>query len=110
MQKENAKKLSYAFDDREVKGQLSSPRTRSGRERYLNSPIQIGTSYISQYTRKWKELDGKPPCWRRAEAHAYALEHMETPIMDGDLIVGRKTKWVRGGEPYHTQTTPPTPS
>ena len=88
------------FESREVIGSPSTTRIKSMRDRYLCEPLIIDSEYIKFYTDAHKKTDGLNVLERRAECHAYAMEHL-TPVIRGfDPFVGSKTRHVRGAIPY----------
>lgn len=83
------------------KGEGSTENVRILRERYLASPLVVDVEYIKYYCEIHKRLNGRvPPLMLRAECHGYALENLTPVIREGELIVGSKTKYVRGAIPY----------
>ena len=88
------------FIQREIKGEPSTNRVRQCYERYLSEPLYIDCEYIHNYTEKHKRIEFMEEQERRAECHAYALENMTPVIHPGELIVGGKTRHIRGAIPY----------
>jgi len=86
--------------NREIKGAPSTKRIEILRNRYLSEPIMVDSEYMKYYTERHRQTDGMHPIERRAECHAYALEHLTPVIRDGELFVGSKTRYVRGAIPY----------
>jgi formate C-acetyltransferase/4-hydroxyphenylacetate decarboxylase large subunit len=70
------------------------------RDRYLSAPLMIDAEYIQHYTEAHQRTDGMNVLERRAECHAYALEHLTPVIRDLELFAGSKTRYVRGAIPY----------
>ncbi|MFX0116041.1 MAG: pyruvate formate lyase family protein, partial [Candidatus Hodarchaeota archaeon] len=85
---------------REVKGKPSTERSRKLRDRYLSEPLILDAEYIYNYMLAHKKTDGFHLFERRAECHAFALENLTPKIRDGELLVGSKTRYVRGAIPY----------
>jgi indoleacetate decarboxylase len=88
------------FTPREIVGSPSTPRVRARTDRYLSEPLFIDTEYIRFYTERHRQIAHWEEQERRAECHAYALERLTPVIHDGELIVGGKTRFVRGAVPY----------
>jgi pyruvate formate-lyase/glycerol dehydratase family glycyl radical enzyme len=88
------------FAPHEVKGEPSTQRVKLCHERYLHEPLFIDCEYIRHYTARHREVGHWEEQERRAECHAYALEHLTPVVRDGELIVGSKTRYVRGAVPY----------
>lgn len=70
------------------------------RDRYLAAPLIIDEEYILEYTKRHKETDGMHPIERRAECHAYAMEHITPVIFPDEPFAGTKTKHTRGAVMY----------
>ena len=88
------------FTPREVTGKPSTARVACCYERYLLEPLYIDGEYIRLYTQRHREVSHWEEQERRAECHAYALERLTPVIREGELIVGSKTRYVRGAIPY----------
>jgi len=88
------------FELREIKGFPSTPRVKKMRDRYLSEPLIIDSEYIKYYTEAHKKTDGLNVLERRAECHTFALENITPVIRDAELLVGNKTRYVRGAIPY----------
>lgn len=88
------------FTPREIKGEPSTARVRECYERYLNEPLFIDCEYMKLYTERHEQVSYWEEQERRAECHAHALENMTPVIHPGELIVGGKTRYVRGAIPY----------
>lgn len=86
--------------NREIKGTPSTKRIQVLRDRYLSEPIMVDSEYMKFYTKRHRQTDGMHPIERRAECHAFALEHLTCVIGEGELLVGNKTRYVRGAIPY----------
>ncbi len=86
--------------NREIISQASMPRTRFFKERYLNEPLMVDIEYIKHYTTAQKKNYGLESLERRAQNHAYAISNMTPVIHAQDLIVGNKTRFIRGAIPY----------
>lgn len=83
------------------KGEGSTKYVKILRDRYLASPLMIDVEYIKNYAKIHKELASKEHYLTlRAECHSYALENLTPVIREGELIVGSKTRYVRGAIPY----------
>jgi indoleacetate decarboxylase len=78
----------------------ATARSRRCHERYLSEPLYIDCEYIRLYTERHRQVAFWESLERRAECHAYALEHLTPAIHDQELIVGAKTRHVRGAIPY----------
>ena len=85
---------------REISGSPSSANVRLMRQRYLSEPLYIDVEYIRHYTDAHRRTDGMNVLERRAECHAWALEHLTPVIREGGPFVGSKTRHVRGAIPY----------
>ena len=85
---------------REISGSPSSARVRLLRDRYLSEPLYIDVEYIKHYTDSHRRTDGMNVLERRAECHAWALEHLTPILREGEPFVGSKTRHVRGAIPY----------
>ncbi|MCJ7526106.1 MAG: formate acetyltransferase [Candidatus Aminicenantes bacterium] len=85
---------------REVVGRPSSQRTAFFKKRYLEAPLIVDIEYIQHLTGAHRATDGMEVLQRRANNHAYALEHMTAVIHPDDRIVGNKTRFIRGAVPY----------
>ncbi len=88
------------FADREIKGTPSSERSAALKRRYLDSPLMVDVEYIRWLTRSHRTTAGREILERRAEDHAFALEHLTPVIHAGDRIAGNKTRFIRGAIPY----------
>ncbi|RPI17245.1 MAG: formate acetyltransferase [Ignavibacteriae bacterium] len=84
----------------EIKALPSTERVSLIRCRYLNEPLYIDSEYIKYYTDAHKITDGMNVLQRRAECHGYAIENLTPVIRDGEIIIGNKTRYVRGAIPY----------
>ncbi len=91
---------SLTFEPREIIKQPSTERIRHLRDQYLSEPLMIDPEYIYGYMEAHRKTDGMNVLERRAECHAYALENLTPVIRDNELIVGSKTRFVRGAIPY----------
>ncbi|MCX6551589.1 MAG: hypothetical protein NTY02_11415, partial [Acidobacteria bacterium] len=89
-----------SFTPREVVGHPSDARTAFLKRRYLEAPLYVDIEYIQLLTDSHRRTDGLETLERRAEDHAYALEHLTAVIHPHDDIVGNKTRFVRGAVPY----------
>ncbi len=85
---------------REVHCQPSSPRIANLRHVYLTSALHIDLEYIDFYTTAHQHSDGYNPLERRAFCHAHALENLSPQIREDELLVGAKTRYIRGAIPY----------
>ena len=86
--------------NREIQSKPSTERVKSARDRYLNEPLYIDSEYIKYYSETHKRTDGYNVLERRAECHSFAIENLTPVIHKDELIVGNKTKYVRGAIPY----------
>jgi formate C-acetyltransferase/4-hydroxyphenylacetate decarboxylase large subunit len=91
---------SLTFEQREIVKQPSTERIRQLRYKYLSEPLMIDPEYIYRYMEALRNTDGMNVLERRAECHAYALENITPVIRGNELIVGSKTRFVRGAIPY----------
>lgn len=89
-----------SFTPREVKGLPSTPRTAYLKERYLRAPLMVDVEYIRLLTESHRRTDALELLERRAEDHAYALEHLTPIIHPQDELAGNKTRFIRGAIPY----------
>ncbi len=84
-----------------LRGQGSTPNVTVMRNRYLNSPLMIDMEYMKAYATAHKKFNGGlHPFLLRAECHGRALESLTPTIREGELVVGSKTRYVRGAIPY----------
>ncbi len=88
------------YTPREIRGMPSSPRVQASYDRYLAEPLFIDAEYLRFYTERHRQVAHWEEQERRAECHAYALERLTPVIREGELIVGGKTRYVRGAVPY----------
>ncbi len=102
-----AQNRSLQFTPREVRGQPSTPRTAYLKERYLREPLIVDVEYIRLLTESHRRTDGLEVLERRAEDHAYALEHLTPVIHPRDELVGNKTRFIRGAIPYANYASGP---
>ena len=77
-----------------------SKRAKLIRNRYLSEPLYIDCEYIKYYTEAHIITDGMNVLQRRAECHSYAIENLTPVIRESELIIGNKTRYVRGAIPY----------
>ena len=89
-----------AFTPREISGRPSGERTAFLKRRYLDAPLHVDIEYIRLLTESHRRTGGLETLERRAENHAFALEHLTPVIHPRDEIVGNKTRFVRGAIPY----------
>ncbi len=89
-----------SFDLREIKAEPSKQRISLLRQVYLTSAMHIDLEYMDLYTCTHQTSDGYNALERRAYCHAYALAHISPSIRDNELLVGSKTRYVRGAIPY----------
>jgi len=89
-----------AFVPREVRGLPSSPGTAALKQRYLSSPLMVDVEYLRHLTASHRRTDGLETLERRAEDHAFALEHLTPVIHPMDRLAGNKTRFIRGAVPY----------
>lgn len=88
------------FSKKEVISNPSTDRVKFIRDRYLSEPLFIDSQYIKYYTEAHSKTDGYNSLERRAECHSFALEHLTPVIREKDILVGSKTRYVRGAIPY----------
>jgi formate C-acetyltransferase/4-hydroxyphenylacetate decarboxylase large subunit len=88
------------FMPREVVARPSTDRVVRCYERYLSEPLYIDCEYIRFYTERHREVSHWEEQERRAECHSHAMERLTPVIREGELIVGGKTRYVRGAIPY----------
>lgn len=86
--------------DREIKGKPSTSRIKDLRDLYFNSPLMVDTEYVKFYTEAHQKNSALNAVERRAECHAYALENLTPIIRENELLIGSKTRFVRGAIPY----------
>lgn len=101
------KKNNISFTPREVIGKPATPRTEFLKKRYLEAPLMVDIEYIRFLTESHQRTDGLETLERRAENHAYALEHLTPVIHQHDRIVGNKTRFIRGAIPYANYASGP---
>ena len=89
-----------SFAPREVSGRPSVPRTARLKERYLEAPLMVDLEYIKLLTESHRRTDGIETLQRRAEDHAYAVQHLTPVIHPEERIVANKTRFIRGAVPY----------
>lgn len=84
--------------DREI---VREPVARAKRLRdiYFDTLSSLDCQLSYWYTRAAKEHDGDVPLMRRAHAMKSVLEHLDTPIWPGELLVGSKATYYRGSAP-----------
>ena len=81
-------------------GTGSTPRVKLARDRFLNAPLEIDVEYIHLYKTIHQSMVGTLNSTAlRAECHAHALENITPVIREGELLVGSKTRFVRGAIP-----------
>lgn len=88
------------FAEREVKGSPSNERSAFFKQRYLSSPLMLDIEYIKNLTESHKATEGMDYMMRRAVNHADALAHLTPVIHDKDILLGNKTRYIRGAIPY----------
>lgn len=102
---EDRKSASYYYHhkpgpvvDREIR---KEPTLRAGllRDIYLGTKSSISMEFPYWYTRRWMELAGEIPIIRRAEALKSAFSHLTPVIFPGELLVMRRTCYLRGSYP-----------
>lgn len=78
------------------------PRLRSLRSALLSARPAIGIARPTLYTRFFQEqgFDDERPVLQRARALAHVLDHLPTPVFDGELIVGSTTEHRLGAMLY----------
>jgi formate C-acetyltransferase/4-hydroxyphenylacetate decarboxylase large subunit len=87
-------------ESREIHSEPSTPRILQLRQCYLSSPLHIDLEYITHYTAAHQNSDGYNPLERRAFCHAFAMQNLSPQIREPELLVGSKTRYVRGAIPY----------
>ncbi|MEI7434821.1 MAG: 4-hydroxyphenylacetate decarboxylase large subunit [Methanomicrobiales archaeon] len=77
------------------------PTMRAGtlRDLYLGSKSSVSMEFPYWYTRRWMELEGEIPIIRRAEALKSAFSHLTPVIFPRELLVMRRTCYLRGSYP-----------
>ena len=88
------------FVPREVIGVPSTERGQRIRERFLNAKCMLDPQFSVHYTKAWQENIGKPLYIRRALSYKYALENIDPVIDPDELIVMRKSRYMRGAICY----------
>lgn len=88
------------FTDREIKGTPSTERSAFFKQRYLSSPLMMDIEYIRNLTTSHKQTEGMDYLMRRAVNHAFALSHITPVIHEKDILLGNKTRYIRGAIPY----------
>jgi pyruvate formate-lyase/glycerol dehydratase family glycyl radical enzyme len=91
---------NHSFSDREISGAPSSSRSAFFKKRYLDSPLYVDIEYAKHLTASHRETEGMEVLTRRATDHAFALSHITPVIHESDLLVGNKTRFIRGAIPY----------
>jgi formate C-acetyltransferase/4-hydroxyphenylacetate decarboxylase large subunit len=91
---------SEQFDEKEIKGQPSTERTKRMFKNFLESKCRFDAQMPIFYTEGWKKFDGDPLYIRRGKAYRYMLEHMTPVIKDDEVIVMSKTRYSRGATMY----------
>ena len=89
-----------AFTPREVAERPSTQRTAYLKDRYLRAPLIVDIEYIRLLTQSHRGTNGGEALERRAEDHAFALEHLTPVIHPRDELAGNKTRFIRGAIPY----------
>lgn len=67
------------------------------KEKMLSEPRYMSLEQAALITKAYAENEGKPVILKRAMALKKALENLEITIEEEELIVGNRTKGVRGG-------------
>ncbi|MCE5269262.1 MAG: hypothetical protein LLG00_15400, partial [Planctomycetaceae bacterium] len=88
------------FTPREVVERPSTERSAYLKDRYLREPLTVDVEYIRLLTQSHRRTDGMEALERRAENHAFALEHLSPIIHPRDELAGNKTRFIRGAVPY----------
>lgn len=94
-----------SYTPREIVGQPSTERTLRLKQRYLDAPLVIDAEYPYLLMQGLKQAEGLPAILRRAESHAFAVENLTPTVREDELIVGSKTRFVRGAVPYLNYAT-----
>ena len=76
-----------------------SPRADNARRKYLDARSSASAEFPYWYTRRWMELAGEIPIIRRAEALKSAFSHLTPVIFPRELLVMRRTCYLRGSYP-----------
>ncbi len=92
--------MACCFEQREVKGNPSTGRSGALKQRYFDAPLMVDIEYIRLLTQSNQRTDGLETLERRAEDHAFALEHLTPVIHPMDRLAGNKTRFIRGAVPY----------
>src|SRR5574344_1660698 len=88
------------YTDREIKGTPSNERSKFFKQRYLSSPLMMDIEYIQHLTHSHQETEGMDYLQRRAVNHAFALSNITPVIHENDILLGNKTRYIRGAIPY----------
>ena len=95
------------FEPREVAAKPCTARTAALKARYLESPLRVDIEYLQLLTDSHRRTHGLEAMERRAEDHAYAIEHLTPVIHPGERLVANKTRFVRGAIPYANYAAAP---
>jgi len=95
-----AEQKKEGFVPREVKREPSTERGKRIRERFLNTRCMLDPQFSVHYTKAWQENAGEPLYIRRALSYKYALEKIDPVIDPDELIVMRKSRYMRGAICY----------
>jgi len=77
------------------------PTTRAAilRATFLETKSSVSMEFPYWYSRRWMELEGEIPIIRRAEALKSAFSHLTPVIFPRELLVMRRTCYLRGSYP-----------
>lgn len=92
--------MECAYTPREVAGAPSTERSDFFKKRYLKAPLRVDIEYLRLLTESHRRTDGFDTLERRAEDHAWVLEHLTPVIHERDRIASNKTRFIRGAVPY----------
>lgn len=92
--------MTLTFEPRETARKPTTERVTACFARYLEEPLYLDCEYLRHYTDRHRQVAWWEEQERRAECHAWALERLTPVIRDGELVVGGKTRYVRGAIPY----------
>ncbi|MBN1801974.1 MAG: hypothetical protein JW891_10735 [Candidatus Lokiarchaeota archaeon] len=81
---------------------IPSERVRKIRDKMLSSPFEYDIERARCYTRIWKQMEGSPPCLRKAKALEEFLRCLPIRIDDNELLVGKKSSKIRA-DPFEIE-------
>lgn len=88
------------MEEREIKGTPSTERSSFLKKRYLESPLMVDVEYIKYLTESHKKTINENVLMQRAIDNAYALSKVTPVIHENDILLGNKTRFIRGAIPY----------